>query len=62
MKKYKAILYEIEYIDVPAKPVDSILLDERCYTTAEKIFYDERGWVRSEKHHIEIETNPRFTA
>lgn len=62
MKKYKATLYESEFIDVPAKPIDSILLDKICYTTAEKIFYDERGWIKSENYHIEIESKPRFLA
>jgi hypothetical protein len=59
MKKYKATLFKQEYIDEPSKPIDTIL---RCFTSAEKFFYDKRGWKRAEHFHIEIEEMPRFLA
>ena len=73
--KYKAILYETpvncEYLYVPKakveelnkpKPVDSVLLDKKCYKTAEGIFFGRRGWERHEKFHVEIEDEPRVLA
>jgi len=42
------------------KPVDSILLDKKCFTTAEGIFYGRRGWKRTGDLHIEIEDQPRI--
>ena len=62
MKKYKATLFKQEYIDEPSKPIDSVLLDKKCYTTAEKFFYDKRGWKKAEHYQIEIEDMPRFLA
>jgi hypothetical protein len=62
MKRYKATLFKQEYIDQRAEPIDTILLDKKCYPTAEKFFYDKRGWKRGEHYHIEIENMPRFLA
>ena len=72
--KYKAILYEtpeeMEYLFVSKgkrddlnkpKPVDSVLLDQRSYSIAEKYFFNKRGWTRGGKYHIEIEKEPRIT-
>jgi len=73
--KYKAILYEtpaqwggtylskakVEELNKP-KPVDSVLLDKKCYKTAEGIFFGRRGWERHEKFHVEIEDEPRVLA
>tara|TARA_R100001244_G_scaffold46032_3_gene41309 strand:+ start:496 stop:729 length:234 start_codon:yes stop_codon:yes gene_type:complete len=70
--KYKATLYETpeitdflyvsqikrEELNRP-KPIDSTLLDERCYATAEKFFFNKKGWRRGETLHIEIEEKPR---
>ena len=73
--KYKAILYQTpqlcDFLFVPIakqnelnkpKPVDSTLLDEKCYRTAENIFYNKREWPRSDRLHIEIESIPRILA
>jgi hypothetical protein len=71
--KYKATLYETpeitdflyvsqikqEEMSRP-KPIDSTLLDKRCYTTAEKFFFNKQGWRRAETLHIEIEEQPRI--
>ena len=66
MKKYKATLFKhdenVALGFSRAIPIDSILLDKQCYTTAEKFFYDKRGWKRAEHYHIEIENTPRFLA
>ena len=71
--KYKAILYETpeqtEYLFVSnmkqrelnnPKPVDSVLLDKKCYSTADKYFFNKRGWTRDDRYHIEIEEEPRM--
>jgi hypothetical protein len=73
--KYKAILYETpvicEFLYIPEakakelnkpKPVDSVLLDKKCYKTAEGIFFGSRNWDRDAKLHIEIEEEPRILA
>jgi len=62
MKKYKATLFRLEHIDEPQVPVDSTLLDKKCYATAEKFFFNNRGWKKTEHFHIEIEDMPRFLA
>ena len=70
MKKYKATLFKLEYeatingmtINEPQVPVDSVLLDKKCYTTAENFFFNKRGWTKTEPFHIEIEDMPRFLA
>ena len=62
MKRYKATLFKLEYWDQPQVPVDSVLLDKKCYTTAEKFFFNKRGWKKAEHYHIEIEDMPRFLA
>jgi len=62
MEKYKATLFKQEYIDEPSRPIDTILLDKKCYATAENFFFDKRGWKRAEHFHIEIEDMPRFLA
>jgi len=62
MKRYKATLFKQEVINERAEPIDTILLDKKCYSTAEKFFYDKRGWKRGEHYHIEIENMPRFLA
>jgi hypothetical protein len=72
--KYKAILYETpeqtEYLFVSnmkqrelnnPKPIDSVLLDTKCYSTADKYFFNKRGWNRNlANYHIEIEQEPRM--
>ena len=72
--KYKAILYEErgredEYLYLPEhkrreltqpRPIDSILLDARCFTTAETYFFNKRGWTKLPSYFIEIEENPRM--
>ena len=73
--KYKAILYETpdecDFLYIPEakakelnkpKPVDSILLDKKCFKTAEGAFFGSRGWGRHERFHIEIEDMPRIIA
>jgi len=62
MKRYKATLFEQKVIDERAEPIDTILLDKKCYPTAEKLFFNKRGWERTEHLHIEIEDMPRFLA
>ena len=70
--KYKALLYETpqdadflyisqikkEELQRP-KPVDSILLNKRCYKSAENHFFKKRGWAKTDFLHIEIEDQPR---
>ena len=71
--KYKATLYETPEITdflyisqikqeelCRPKPVDSTLLDKRCYATAEKFFFSKKGWRRADCFHIEIEEAPRI--
>ena len=72
--KYKAVLYEErgsehEYLYLPEhkrreltqpRPIDSILLDARCFTTAETYFFNKRGWAKLPSYFIEIEENPRM--
>lgn len=71
--KYKAILYETpeqtEYLFVSnmkqrelnnPKPVDSVLLDTKCYSTADKYFFNKLGYIRGDKYHVEIEEEPRM--
>jgi len=71
--KYKAILYETpqdaDFLYISQikkdelqrpKPVDSTLLNKRCYVTAENYFFKTRGWIKNAYYHIEIEDNPRI--
>ena len=72
--KYKAILYEtrteVEFLYLPEhkrrelnqpRPIDSVLLDTKCYSTAAKYFFDKRGWNKNTaSYHIEIEQEPRM--
>ena len=72
--KYKAVLYEErgnehEYLYLPEhkrrelsqpRPIDSILLDARCFKQAETYFFNKRGWDKSPSYFIEIEENPRM--
>jgi len=71
--KYKATLYETPEItdflyisQIKAdelsrpKPIDTTLLDKRCYATAEKFFFNQKGWRRADTLHIEIEDKPRI--
>ena len=72
--KYKATLYEEragadEYLYLPEhrrreltlpRPIDSVLLDKRCYKTAESHFFSKRGWPRAETYFVEIEKHPRM--
>ena len=71
--KYKATLYETpeitDFLCVSqikkeemerSKPVDTTLLDVRCFLTAEKFFFNQKGWRRADTLHIEIEENPRI--
>ena len=71
--KYKATLYETpeitDFLYVSqikqeelsrSKPVDTTLLDKRCYATAEKFFFNKKGWRRADTFHIEIEEVPRI--
>ena len=72
--KYKAVLFEErasgdEYLYLPEhkrrelslpRPVDSILLDKRCFKTAENYFFNKRGWDKREELFIEIEKKPRI--
>lgn len=73
--KYKAILYEepqicdFSFITIAKqnelnkpKPIDSTLLDKKCFKTAENIFYNKKGWTRSDRMHIEFESMPRILA
>ena len=71
--KYKATLYEskdhMEYLFLTQskreelnkpRPVDTALLDKKCYKTAERHFFSERGWVHARgNYHVEIEDKPR---
>jgi len=71
--KYKAILYETpestDFLYISqikreelerAKPVDSTLLNKKCYATAENYFFKKRGWAKSDLFYIEIEDQPRI--
>ena len=73
--KYKATLYETpeecDFLYVSEakqkelnkpKPIDSTLLNEKCFETAERVFFGKRGWVRGSRFHIEIEDMPRIIA
>ncbi len=65
MKRYKATLYHSKQNlnnKTITEPVDSILLDEKCYRTADNIFFEERGWNRNSDLHVEIEKLPRTLA
>ena len=70
--KYKAILYEtreeVEYLYLSklkqeelnkVRPIDSTLLDKKCYSSADKYFHTKMGWPRTDSLHIEIEDEPR---
>lgn len=66
MKKYKATLYHSKQ-DLNNKtitaPVDSILLDEKCYRTAERYFFKDRDWDREHyDFHVEFEKTARTLA
>ena len=66
MKRYKATLYHSKQ-DLNNKtitePVDSILLDEKCYRTAERHFFKDRAWDREHyDFHIEFEKTARTLA
>jgi hypothetical protein len=75
MKKWKAILYEtpeiMDYLYVSKgrreqlnnpRPIDSILLDKKCFKTAESHFFGAGGWPKGEQFHVEFEEEPRITA
>ena len=65
MKKYKAILYhstEYPNQEPVTQPIDTVLLNEKCYRTADNIFFEERGWNRNSDLHVEIEKLPRTLA
>ncbi len=66
MKKYKATLFRsdenLALGFTRSTPIDTILLDKKCYTTAENLFFNKRGWNRSDHYHVEIENIPRFLA
>ena len=62
MEKYKATLFKTDLEEDQSEPIDTILLDKICYTTAENFFFDKRGWEKKEYYHIEIEDMPRFLA
>ena len=55
MKQYKATLYATREFDGAIVPLDTCLIKRRTYKNAEKIFFDERGWVRSPDMHIELD-------
>ena len=62
VKKYKATLYyskECLTKGVITEPIDTVLLNKKCYQTAEVYFFDDGRWDRSEALHIEIESEPR---
>ena len=71
--KYKAILYEtrtaVDFLYLPEhkrrelnqpRPIDSVLLDTKCYSTADKYFFNKLGYIKGDKYHIEIEQEPRM--
>ena len=62
MKRYKATLFKTACNGQDQRPIDSILLEKKCHTTAENFFFNKRGWKKAEHYHIEIDDLPRFLA
>lgn len=69
MVRYKAVLWRtpgLGYLplededELISTPVDTALLKEKCYSTAEDIFFNQRTWKRSPDYHVEIEEMPRI--
>ncbi len=69
MERYKATLWHTaglgylpleESQELTSTPLDTTLLKEKCYATAEDIFFNQRSWKRSPDYHVEIEEMPRI--